>query len=50
MTERTREIETDVLVVGGGIAEFAAALSAARGGLRVRLVEAGSTVGGVMAS
>lgn len=45
-----REIETDVLVVGGGTAGFAAALAAARAGLRVRLVEAGSKVGGVMAS
>lgn len=50
MTELTREIETDVLVVGGGTAGFAAALAAARAGLRVRLVEAGSKVGGVMAS
>ncbi len=50
MAVPNREIETDVLVVGGGTAGFAAALAAARAGLRVRLVEAGSKVGGVMAS
>jgi NADPH-dependent 2,4-dienoyl-CoA reductase/sulfur reductase-like enzyme len=50
MAEPTREIETDVLVVGGGTAGFAAALAAARSGLRVRLIEAGPKIGGVMAS
>jgi choline dehydrogenase-like flavoprotein len=50
MAEPIREIETDVLVVGGGTAGFAAALSAARSGLRVRLIEAGPKIGGVMAS
>lgn len=48
MAEPTREIETDVLVVGGGTAGFAAALAAARSGLRVRLIEAGPKIGGVM--
>jgi NADPH-dependent 2,4-dienoyl-CoA reductase/sulfur reductase-like enzyme len=48
MAEPIREIETDVLVVGGGTAGFAAALSAARSGLRVRLIEAGPKIGGVM--
>jgi len=38
-----------VLVIGGGTAGFGAALAAARGGLRVRLIEAGSKIGGVMA-
>lgn len=47
MTERV--IETDVLVVGGGTAGFAAAIAAARSGCSVRLVEAGSKIGGVMA-
>ena len=50
MTNPIREIETDVLVVGGGTAGFAAALAAARSGLRVRLIEAGPKIGGVMAS
>ena len=50
MAEPMREIETDVLVVGGGTAGFAAALAAARAGLGVRLVDAGPKVGGVMAS
>ena len=50
IAEPMREIETDVLVVGGGTAGFAAALAAARAGLGVRLVDAGPKVGGVMAS
>jgi len=39
-----QEIDTDVLVVGGGIAGCWAAISAARQGLRVALVEKGDTV------
>lgn len=39
-----REIETDVLVVGGGIAGCWAAISAAREGLKVALVEKGDVV------
>jgi succinate dehydrogenase/fumarate reductase flavoprotein subunit len=39
-----QEIETDILVVGGGIAGCWAAISAARHGLRVALVEKGDTV------
>lgn len=39
----------DVAVVGAGTAGFGAALAAARRGLRVRLVEAGAKLGGVMA-
>ena len=37
-------IETDILVVGGGIAGCWAAISAARSGLRVALVEKGDTI------
>ncbi|MGB3316067.1 MAG: FAD-dependent oxidoreductase [Albidovulum sp.] len=50
MAEPSRDIETDVLVVGGGTAGFAASLAAARAGLSVRLVEAGPKIGGVMAA
>jgi succinate dehydrogenase/fumarate reductase flavoprotein subunit len=39
-----QEIETDVLVIGGGIAGCWAAISAARTGARVALVEKGDTV------
>jgi succinate dehydrogenase/fumarate reductase flavoprotein subunit len=39
-----QEIETDVLIIGGGIAGCWAAISAAREGLRVTLVEKGDTV------
>jgi succinate dehydrogenase/fumarate reductase flavoprotein subunit len=39
-----QEIETDVLVIGGGIAGCWAAISAARQGVRVALVEKGDTV------
>lgn len=39
--------EYDVLVVGGGIAGVAAALSAARSGARVALVEKGCALGGL---
>ena len=42
--DQEQEIETDVLVVGGGIAGCWAAISAARSGLRVALVEKGDTV------
>lgn len=42
-------MKTDVLVIGGGTAGFGAAVAAARTGLDVCLVEAGSKVGGVMA-
>ena len=50
MDQPRRDIETDVLVVGDGTAGFAAALSAAREGLRVRLIVAGPRIGGVMAA
>lgn len=42
--EREQEIETDVLVIGGGIAGCWAAISAARRGVRVTLVEKANTV------
>lgn len=46
----TREaISCDLLVIGGGTAGFGAALSGARAGLAVRMVEAGDRLGGVMA-
>ena len=42
----TRRIESDLTVVGGGIAGLCAALSAARQGLRVTLVECRDVLGG----
>ena len=42
--EKEYEIDTDVLVIGGGIAGCWAAISAARKGLRVALVEKGDTI------
>lgn len=43
--EQEREIETDVLVIGGGISGCWAAISAARNkGVRVALVEKGATI------
>jgi len=42
--EKENEIETDVLIIGGGIAGCWAAISAARKGVRVALVEKGDTV------
>ncbi len=42
--EEEQEIETDILVVGGGIAGCWAAISAARQGLKVALVEKGDTI------
>ncbi len=42
--DQEHEIETDILVIGGGIAGCWAAISAAREGLRVALVEKGDTV------
>jgi succinate dehydrogenase/fumarate reductase flavoprotein subunit len=41
---REQEIETDVLVIGGGIAGCWAAISAARKGVRVVMVEKGDTI------
>jgi succinate dehydrogenase/fumarate reductase flavoprotein subunit len=42
--EKEREIDTDVLIIGGGIAGCWAAISAARKGVRVALVEKGDTI------
>ena len=42
--DQEQEIETDVLVVGGGIAGCWAAISAARSGLKVALVEKGDVI------
>lgn len=42
--EEEQEIDTDVLVIGGGIAGCWAAISAARQGMKVALVEKGDTV------
>ena len=41
---REQEIDTDVLIIGGGIAGCWAAISAARQGLKVALVEKGDTI------
>jgi len=43
------DLACKVLVVGAGTAGFAAAIAASRVGLSVRLIEAGTKVGGVMA-
>ena len=45
-----REIETDVLVCGGGCAGTAAALSAARNGAKTMLVEKAPFAGGIITS
>ena len=42
--DQEQEVETDVLVLGGGIAGCWAAISAARQGARVTLVEKGDTI------
>jgi succinate dehydrogenase/fumarate reductase flavoprotein subunit len=42
--DREQQIETDVLVIGGGIAGCWAAISAARNGARVALVEKSATI------
>ncbi|MEW9919890.1 FAD-dependent oxidoreductase [Marimonas sp. MJW-29] len=43
------ETDTDVLIVGGGTAGWAAVVAAGRQGLRVTLLEATQKIGGVMA-
>ena len=52
MTMKAREIpvvrEADVLVAGGGFAGFGAAMSAARNGAKVLLVEQQSAIGGLV--
>jgi succinate dehydrogenase/fumarate reductase flavoprotein subunit len=42
--EKEQTVETDVLIIGGGIAGCWAAISAARKGVRVALVEKGDTI------
>ena len=42
--ESEQEIDTDILVIGGGIAGCWAAISAARKGVRVTLLEKGATL------
>lgn len=44
--EVQKEYECDVLVCGGGVAGFAAAVSAARNGVKVILIESGGYLGG----
>jgi len=41
-----REYECDVLVCGGGVSGFAAAVSAARNGAKTILIESGGFLGG----
>jgi hypothetical protein len=43
----TKAFDVDVLVAGGGVAGVSAALTAARGGLRTLLLEAGTSLGGL---
>ncbi len=43
----SREIETDVLVVGAGSAGFGAAVAAARNGAKTLIIEKGSEMGGM---
>lgn len=45
---QVREESADIAVIGGGTAGFAAAVTAARRGLAVRLIEATAKIGGVM--
>src|SRR5512139_1263517 len=42
--DKEQEVETDVLIIGGGIAGCWAAISAARTGVKVALVEKGDTI------
>jgi hypothetical protein len=46
MAQRYGQADYDVLVVGGGCAGIAAAVSAAKNGARTLLIEAGSMIGG----
>jgi len=42
-----KRFDVDVLVAGGGVAGFSAALTAARGGLRTLILESQSSLGGL---
>jgi len=50
MNENIQDINSDVLVIGGGTAGCGAAVAAARQGLNVYLLEATDKIGGVMAT
>jgi hypothetical protein len=50
MAQRLRELHYDVVVIGGGCAGVAAAISAAKTGARTVLVESGPMIGGEMLS
>lgn len=50
MAQRLQQEDYDVVVIGGGAAGIAAAVSAARNGARTLLVEAGPMIGGEMVS
>jgi thioredoxin reductase len=43
-------IDADVVVIGGGPAGLGAAMAASRQGLKVSLLESGSSIGGIMAT
>src|SRR5215210_5792310 len=45
-----KEIKTDILIVGGGVGGCAAALAAAKSGLRVVLTEESDWIGGQLTS
>lgn len=50
MSLKTRELHGDILVIGGGMTGIGAAIAAGRKGLKVYLVEASRSIGGVMTS
>ena len=48
--ERKMELNSNIVVVGGGPAGFGAALSATQAGLKVLLIESSGNIGGEMLS